>query len=195
MKTVLSLAVLVFSTQTLAAPFTLDLSHSAVEFSVKHLMVSNVKGKFEKVSGGFDFDTKTNELKDVNMTIEMNSVNTSDKKRDEHLVSPDFFETTQFPAMTFKTTKPVKVVKGKATKVAGELTLKGVTKPVVLDVVYAGEAEFMGMKKVGFTATTKIKRADFGVTWNKTLDKGGVAVGEEVSVTIEGEANAVPEKK
>lgn len=195
MKAVISLVAIFFSTQVYASPFTLDQSHSAVEFSVKHLMVSNVKGKFEKVSGGFDFDTQSNELKDVNMTIEMNSVNTSDKKRDEHLINADFFDTAKFSTMTFKTTKPVKVVKGKTAKVAGELTLKGITKPVVLDVVYAGETEFMGMKKIGFTATTKIKRADFGVTWNKALDKGGVAVGEEVSVTIEGEANAVQNKK
>ncbi len=195
MKKILSLIVLLLAAHSGAAPYTLDLSHSAVEFSVKHLMVSNVKGKFEKISGGFDFDTKSNELKDVNMTIEMKSVNTSDKKRDEHLVNADFFDVEKYATMTFKTTKPVKIIKGQSVKVPGELTLKGITKTVTLDVVYAGEIEFMGIKKLGFTATTKIKRTDFGVTWNKTLDKGGVAVGEEVSVMIEGEANAVPDKK
>lgn len=195
MKLLVTLAISFFALQLNAAPFTLDQAHSSVEFSVKHLMVSNVKGKFEKVSGGFDFDTKSNELKNIDVSVEMNSVNTSDKKRDEHLVSPDFFDTAKFATMNFKSTKAVKVVKGKTTKVAGELTLKGITKPVVLEVNYAGETEFMGMKKIGFTATTKIKRTDFGVTWNKTLDKGGVAVGEEVNVVIEGEANAVQEKK
>lgn len=186
-KLILSLGFFL-SAVSMAAPYKLDAAHTDVGFSVTHLMISKVKGRFTKFDGGFDFDEKKAELKSIDVKIETSSVNTDNAKRDEHLVSDDFFQVKKFPEMTFKSDK-VEAKDGKPVKVHGNLTIKGVSKPVTLDVEYRGSiVDPWKNEKVGFSASTKINRKDFGLNWNQNLDKGGVAVSDEVTITIEGEA-------
>jgi polyisoprenoid-binding protein YceI len=173
-------------TLVLAASWTIDPEHSSIQFSVRHLMVSNVKGVFEKVKGAAEIDDKNLTRSSVNVTIETGSINTNVAKRDEHLRSADFFDTATHPTMTFVSKKVAKAGKDKL-KVTGDLTIRGITKEVVLDV--AGLATVSkdpwGNIRRGATATTKINRKDFGLTWNKALETGGVAVGDDVAITIE----------
>lgn len=179
---------LLMSSLSMAAAYKLDSAHTDVGFSVTHLMISKVKGRFTKFDGGFEFDEKKNELKNVEVKIETASVNTDNAKRDEHLSGDDFFQVKKFPEMSFKSDK-VEAKDGKPSKVHGTLTIKGVAKPVALDVEYRGSiVDPWKNEKVGFSATTKINRKDFGLNWNQNLDKGGVAVSDEVTIVIEGEA-------
>lgn len=169
-----------------AAEYQIDTAHSGAEFSVKHLMVSNVRGQFSKVTGTVNWDAKNLAASSVKAVIDVNTVDTRDEKRDGHLKSPEFFDTAKFPTMTFESTKIYK--QGSALKIAGNLTLHGVTKPVVLDVVEGPSAEIKdawGNLRVGTTAKTRINRKDFGVSWNKSMDNGGVMVSEEVDVTLD----------
>lgn len=185
---VLVLATL-FASSTFAAKYELDKSHLDVGFSVKHLMISNVKGRFDKVDGTLDFDAAKKDLKEVVVNIDPASINTGNKDRDDHLRSPDFFDVKKYPKMTFKSKKVEWAKDGKTAKITGDLTIKDKTKEVVLDTEYGGEAEMMGTKKVAFSGKAKLNRKDFGLAWNKVLETGGVAVGEEISITIDGEAN------
>lgn len=168
-----------------ASSWEIDASHSVAAFSVRHLMVTNVRGELGKVSGTINLDDKDVTKSTVEATIEVAAINTRDAKRDEHLRSPDFFDVAKFPTLTFKSTKVEKV--GAGLKVTGTLTLRGVSKEVVLSVEGPAPAvkDPWGNTKSGFTATTKLNRKDFGVQWNKSIDGGGVVVGDEVSVTIE----------
>lgn len=169
--------------------YTIDSAHSEVGFSVTHLMISKVRGRFNKFEGKFNFDEAKKELSNVDVKIDVASVDTNEKKRDEHLTSGDFFDAKEFPTMTFKTEKVEKI--GKKSKLIGTLTIHGKSQKVTLDVEYKGSiVDPMGNNKVGFAATGKINRKDFGINWNKSLDKGGVALGDEVTITIEGEAAA-----
>lgn len=178
---------IVASSLAQASVYAIDKTHTEVGFSVKHLMVTNVKGRFDKFQGSFFFDEKKGELKDVDIKIETASVNTNEADRDKHLRNADFFDAEKFDAISFKSTK-VELKDKKPNKVHGNLTIRGVTKPVVLDVVYQGNVmDPWGNEKVAFSATTKINRKDFGVSWQKNLDKGGVVVGDEVTITIEGQ--------
>ncbi len=180
---------LVSSSLVWAAAYKVDGSHSEVGFSVKHLMLTNVKGRFNKVEGGFDYDDKSKVVSKVDIKIDAASVDTNDKKRDEHLSSPDFFDVKKFPTIEFKADKITGVEAGKSVKVPGTLTIHGTTKPVTLDVDFRGTTtDPYGNERLVFGATTKIKRADWGITWNKAMDKGGVVVGEEVSISIESES-------
>ncbi|MFZ4405125.1 MAG: YceI family protein [Pseudobdellovibrionaceae bacterium] len=180
------------SLSSFAAPFVLDTSHTDVGFSVKHLMVSNTRGTFKDVKGTFDFDEAKNVIKNVSVEIKVDSIDTKDAKRDEHLKSPDFFDTAKFPLITFKADS-LTVKENKPTKITGTLTMRGVSKPVTLDLTYTGKnTDPYGVLHAGFNLTGKINRKDFGVSWNKALDKGGVAVGEEVTIDISGEI--VPSK-
>ena len=169
-----------------AAPWEIDTAHSSAGFSVRHLMVSNVRGDFGKVTGAVNLDDKDITKSTVEATIAVSSINTRDEKRDGHLKSPDFFDVAKFPTITFKSKKVAKAGEGKL-KVTGDLTIHGVTKEVVLNVDGpAKEAKDpWGNIKSGAVATTKINRKDFGLGWNKVLETGGVAVGEEVSITID----------
>ncbi len=174
-----------------AATYEIDPMHSAAHFKVRHMMVSNVHGQFGKLSGTINYDEKDPAKSTVEATIDVTTVDTQEPKRDEHLKSAEFFDVAQFPTMTFKSTKVEKAGKGKL-KVHGNLTLHGVTKPVVLEVEGpAPEAKdpFYGKIKSGATASTKLNRKDFGLAWNKALETGGVMVGEEVAITIEIELN------
>lgn len=178
-----------------AAVFQMDPSHSQVGFGVKHLMVSNVKGHFKKFSGSFDYDSAKKTLSDLSVTVDTASVDTNDAKRDDHLRADDFFAVKKFPVMTFKGQKAEFSADGKTAKVTGALTIRNKTKDVTFEVSDIGEVDFMGTKKMGFVATTTINRKDFDVSWNKPMDKGGLVVGDDVTIRIEGEANLADAKK
>lgn len=163
----------------------IDGTHSAAHFSVRHMMVSNVRGDFGKVVGTLNLDEKDATKSTVEATIDASTINTREPKRDAHLKSGDFFDVAKFPTITFKSKKVEAAAAGKL-KVTGDLTMHGVTKSVVLDVDGPGPAV---NNKRGATATTKLNRKDFGLGWNKVLEAGGVAVGDEVSVEIDLELN------
>jgi polyisoprenoid-binding protein YceI len=170
-----------------ASTWEIDPAHSTIEFSVKHMMVSTVKGQFEKVKGTVELDDKDVTKSTVEVTIDLASVNTHEPKRDGHLKSPDFFDVAKFPTATFKSTKIQKA--GKKLKVTGDLTLHGVTKPVVLDVEGPSSATKtpFGTTVRGVHASGKIDRKDFEIGWNKVLDNGGVLVGNEVTLEFNAE--------
>jgi polyisoprenoid-binding protein YceI len=168
-----------------ASTWEIDPSHSAIEFSVRHMMVSTVKGQFEKVTGTLVLDDRDITKSSVQVTIDLNSVNTHEPKRDGHLKSPDFFDTAKHPTATFTSTKVQAAGKGKL-KVTGILDLHGVSKPVVLEVEGPTDAYKTpyGTTVRGAHATAKLDRKDFGIGWNKVLDNGGVLVGNEVKLEL-----------
>ena len=169
-----------------ASTWKIDPDHSNVGFKVRHLMVSNVKGSFEKFSGSVEINEKDITKSHVSVSIDTASVNTNVQKRDGHLKSADFFDVAKYPTMTFVSKKVVSAGKDKL-KVTGDLSLHGVTREVVLDV--EGPAveskDPWGNYRSGVVATTKINRKDFGLLYNAALETGGVAVGEEVAITLE----------
>lgn len=170
----------------------IDSSHSEVEFTLKHLMVSTVKGRFQKVSGDADFDEADPSGAYVDVTIDVSSIDTHDEKRDGHLRSPDFFDAAQYPSITFKSTK-VAHSGGNEYKVTGDLTMHGVTKPVTLDVEYSGQAKSpFGHTAAGFSAKASLNRKDFGLNWNVALEAGGVMVSDKVNINLEIELIAQP---
>ncbi len=166
-----------------------DPAHSTIQFGIRHMMISTVHGQFKTFTATGTGDPAKPAAATVEATIDVATVDTGNEKRDTHLKSPDFFDVAQFPKMTFKSTKIEAAGPGKA-KVTGDLTLHGVTKPVVLMVEgpTAVIKDPMGNTKVGATATTKINRKDFGIAWQKTLDGGGLMIGDDVDVTIDLEA-------
>ncbi|MFZ5477465.1 MAG: YceI family protein [Myxococcota bacterium] len=172
-----------------AATYEIDPGHTYAGFSIEHMMVTDVHGAFTDVAGTILFDpAKVSETK-ADVTIQATSIDTRLQKRDDHLRSPDFFDVAKFPAMTFRSKAVRNPAKG-AFQLVGDLTIHGVTKEVVLD-VKGPTPEYKdpwGNTKIGFSATTKINRKDFGLTWNKALEQGGLLVGEEVAITIEVEA-------
>jgi len=166
----------------------IDLAHSSVGFTVRHLVVSKVRGKFTRWSGTIRMDEHDLARTEVDVTIETASVDTGVEQRDNHLRSPDFFDVANHPAMTFRSTRVEKTADG-ALRLFGNLTLHGVTKPVVLDVEYAGsQKDPWGGLRAGFSARTSLDRREFGLTYNQVLETGGVVVGEKVEVDIEIEA-------
>lgn len=187
-KQLVAIALLLTSTITFAGTWNLDTAHTKIEFKVKHLMISSVTGRFNRFKGTFEFDEKTSHLKDVKTEIVAESVDTNQPDRDKHLRSPDFLNVQKNPTLTFESTK-IEASNGKPTKVHGKLTINGVTKEVTLDVKLLGTATVNNKAVLAFEARTEIQRKDFGLVWNKQLDKGGVAVGEEVTISIDGEAN------
>lgn len=181
----ISLASAILSATLFAVDFELDKSHSAVGFSVKHLMVSNVKGKFNNFDGNFSFDAKTKKLSSLAGAADAASIDTDNQKRDDHLKSPDFFEATKFPKLTFEMTK-FTPLKGEKAKIAGNLTIKGVTKPVVFDAEISKIVQDpWGGSRMGISMSSKINRKDFGLNWNKALETGGFVVGDEVKMNVE----------
>lgn len=176
----------------LAADYSIDSAHSAAQFSVRHLMVSNVRGEFGKITGKVVYDDATPAAATVEASVDVSTVTTREPKRDEHLKSPDFFDAAKYPTFSFKSTSVKKTSQG--LDVAGELTIRGVTKPVVLHVsgITKEIKDPFGMLRRGATATTVINRKDFGVSWNKDLDGGGVVVGEEVTITLDVEIARKP---
>ncbi len=166
-----------------ATEYGIDKTHSHIGFSVRHIL-SPVPGEFKDYDGSFTFDEKKPESSKVDVTIHAASISTDNEMRDKHLNSPDFFDTAKFPTLIFKSTK-VTLDEDKKYKVTGDLTIHGVTKPVVLDVEYMGTDVMMGAKIVGFTATTKINRQDFGLAFNKVLESGNLMVGNDVTITLD----------
>ena len=166
----------------------IDPAHSNVQFGVRHMMISTVRGKFTKFTATATGDEKDAAHAGVQASIDVASIDTGDEKRDGHLKSPDFFDAEKFPTITFKSTK-VEAAGDRRFKVHGDLTMHGVTKPVVLDVEATPEVKGMrGETRAGARATTKVNRTDFGISWSKSMDGGGVVVGDEVEVTIDVEA-------
>ncbi|MFN8542745.1 MAG: YceI family protein [Candidatus Binatia bacterium] len=177
-----------------ASTWDLDPAHTAVQFAVRHLMVSTVRGDFTKVTGTVKVDDADWTKSVIEATIQAESLNTRVAKRDEHLRGPDFFDVAKFPVITFKSKKIEKAGEGKF-KVTGDLTLRGTTKEVVLDVdgPVTPRKDMQGTMRSGAQATAKVNRKDFGIVWNKMLDGGGLALGDEVSVTIDVEATRTAE--
>lgn len=187
--------VLAAAPAALAQSYTIDGAHSKAQFSVRHMMVSNVRGEFTKMKGTIDYDEKNPAAIRIEATIDAASINTGEPKRDEHLKSPDFFDVAKYPAITFRSRSARKTAGGLA--VTGDLTIHGVTKEVVLQVEGPSPEvrDPWGNLRRGATAATKINRKDFGLTWNAALETGGVVVGEEVAITIDVEAMRPAEKK
>ena len=181
-------ALLLAALPTLAAAATwqIDPAHANVEFKVRHLMVAWVKGAFPEVAGSVEFDEAAPNEAKVNVTIGTASIDTNNTKRDEHLRSPDFFDVANFPQMTF-VSKRVTANGGTVSQVVGDLTIRGVTREVTLSIDELTPAikDPWGNQRRGATASTEVNRKDFGLTWNKAIEAGGVAVGDEVKITLD----------
>ena len=179
---------------TLAIPqaavsiWTIDPVHSHAEFKVKHMMISNVKGQFTTLSGNLSHNEEDITKSQVEAAIEAASINTREPQRDAHLMSADFLYVENFPTLTFKSTS-ISRKDDDELKVAGDLTIRGVTRNVVFNVEgpTAPAKDPWGGTRMGLTATTKINRKDFGLTWNAALETGGILVGDEVTITLEAE--------
>ncbi len=173
----------------------IDPAHSNAQFSVRHMMISNVKGEFTKVSGKVSLDPGKPETLSAEAAIDVATINTREHDRDNHLKSPDFFDVEHYPAITFKSRRAEKTSDG--LKVTGDLTIRGTTREVTLDV--EGPTPPMkdpwGFTRVGASATTKINRKDFGLAWNQALETGGVLVGDDVKITVDVELIAQAEDK
>lgn len=183
----LLLAQFSFASEGASKNYKIDASHSNVGFTVSH-MVGRVNGEFSDFDGEITFDPSSTEKSKVHAVIKTESVNTNNKKRDEHLRSEEFFAAKKYPTMVFDSTKVVSSG-DKKYKVTGNLTMRGVTKPVTLDVEYNGEVKDpWGKQRAGFVATGKINRKDFNINWNKTLDSGGFVVGDDVTLNFNVEA-------
>ena len=179
-------AVLSLPASAATSTWQVDPAHSEALFSIRHLTISTVRGGFSKIKGTISFDDKDPAKSVVDVAIDMSTVDTREPKRDDDLRSDKFFDVTKYPTMTFKSTKVEQVSAGKL-KVTGDLTLHGVTNEVVLDVEgpSAPIKDPWGNQRAAASATTKINRQDFGVKWNKTIDNGGVMLGDDVSITID----------
>ncbi len=163
----------------------IDAAHSAVKFSVKHMMVSKVSGNFGKVEGKVNYDGKNLNKASVDATIDVTTIDTQEPKRDEHLKKKDFLDTEKYPTMKFVSTK-VKPTKGGAFNIEGNLTLHGVTKKVTLNAEPLSKpVTFKGKPHMGASARTKINRKDFGVSYNGMLDNGGAMVGDDINIEID----------
>jgi polyisoprenoid-binding protein YceI len=179
---------MVTSTTPTTTTWEIDSSHAVAEFAAKHLMVSTVKGRFGHVEGTLTIDEERPENSEVFVSIDAASVDTREPKRDEHLRSDDFFAVEKYPRITFRSTR-IDPVGGAAWKVQGDLTIRGVTRPVVLDAEYEGEIQDpWGSTRRGFTAETRVNRKDFGLNWNMMLEAGGVLVGDNVKLSLGFEA-------
>lgn len=169
-----------------ASEWSVDGSHSSAQFTVRHMMVTDVRGSFNKVEGTVNLDDKDLTKSTVNIDIDVASVDTRDAKRDEHLKSPDFFDAAKNPKITFKSTGIKKVGKGKF-KVTGDLTMRGVTKVESFDVVGPTDSikNPWGMVVRGVSVSGKVNRKNYGVSWNTALDSGGLVVGDEVKIQVD----------
>jgi polyisoprenoid-binding protein YceI len=169
-----------------ATTWQIDPQHSSAQFSVRHMAIATVRGAFSKVTGTIVLDDKDITKSSVDVTIDTTTVDTREPNRDNDLRSDKFFDVAHYPTMTFKSRKVEQVSPGKL-KVTGDLTIRGTTKEVVLDVdgPSAPIKDPWGNQRAAASATTKVNRQDFGVKWNATLDNGGVVVGDDVSITID----------
>ena len=167
--------------------WSIDPTHSHVEFAVRHLMISTVKGRFTDIKGTVKSGNADPAKGEVEVDIAVASLDTREAQRDAHLRSGDFFNAEKFPTITFKSRR-IQRVKGDTFELVGDLRINGVTREVVLDVSSEGRVKDpWGNERAGFTATTKIKRSEFGLTWNQALETGGVLVGDDVKISIDAE--------
>ncbi len=174
------------STTALKTVWKLDPAHTHAEFAVRHLMINTVRGRFVDVQGVVELDESDFTKSQVDITMAVASIDTREPQRDAHLRSADFFDAENFPQLTFRSRRFLG--NKDAFKIVGDLTIRGTTREVVLDVTSEGLVKDpWGSERAGFSATTKIKRSDFGLLWNQLLETGGVVVGEDVKISIETE--------
>lgn len=187
MKNTLLFLTLAAST-AFAAEYQIDTAHSNAQFSVRHMMVANVKGDFNKLTGTVIYDPKNLAASSIDAVVDISTVNTRDEKRDGHLKSPDFFDAAKFPTMTFKSKSIAR--NGKTLTIKGDLTIRGISKEVVFTVDGPTDEikDPYGMTRFGASATAKVNRKDWGLNWNAALETGGVVVGDEVTITLDIEA-------
>jgi polyisoprenoid-binding protein YceI len=168
--------------------WTVDPMHTQVEFSAKHMGIMTVKGHFTGVQAAIDFNENDFTASSVEATIDAGTLTTNDERRDAHLKSPDFLNVEQFPTIAFKSSR-IEHASHDQYKMTGDLTIRDVTRPITLDVVYSGQGKDpMGNMHAGFSAHTTINRKDWGLTWNVALETGGLLVGEDVKLALEVEA-------
>ena len=183
----LALALLLVTPAAFAANYQIDPTHTQIHFTVPHLVVFKVRGNFNDFAGTVEADAASNTLSGATATIQVTSIDTRNQKRDDHLRSADFFEAAKYPEISFVSKK----VDGSGSNitVTGDLTIKGITKEVVLQGGFLGATtDPWGNQRAGFEATGKLNRRDFGLLWNKTLDTGGMVVGDEIEIGLEVEA-------
>jgi len=188
-------------TATLAQPLSeiatnwqLDPAHSSVEFGVRHLMISTVKGRFGDISGTVTLDPSDESAASVEVTVQTASIDTRQEQRDAHLRSPDFFDAQSFPVISFRG-KSVEGDTDSEFQLTGDLTIRDVTREITLDVTKEGQgSDPWGNIRAAFSATGKIDRRDFGLTYNQVLEAGGVVVGDEIKISVDAEFTAVPDK-
>ncbi|HLH00082.1 MAG TPA: YceI family protein [Bryobacteraceae bacterium] len=167
------------------ATYQIDPAHSAAHFVVRHMMITNVRGAFNKIQGTVVYDPTDLASSSIDVSIDVASINTREDQRDTHLKSADFFDAEKFPKLTFKSNRIER--RGDGLKLTGELTIHGIAREVVLDVdgPTAEQKDPWGNLRMGASATGKIRRSDFGLTWNAALETGGVLVGDEVKIELE----------
>jgi polyisoprenoid-binding protein YceI len=173
----------------LMSQWIIDPDHSVVAFAIRHMMIAFVRGQFNKVTGTIRFDPEDITRSSVEMEIEVASLTTGIKKRDEHLLSADFFEAEKYPKINFRSTKIEKTGTNSG-KVTGDVTIHGITRPVTLEVNFFGPVKSpFGETSMGLTAMTVLNREAFGIMWNEPIEKGGLMVGRDVELTIDIEAD------
>lgn len=163
----------------------IDPAHSHIQFAVRHMMISTVRGEFEKFGGAIDFNPENPEQSKVEVRIDAASINTRQADRDNHLRSPDFLNVEEYPTLVFRS-KRIEQTGADSGRVIGDLTIRDVTREVVLDVEYAGMARSpWGTTSAGFSATTSLDRKEWGLTWNQALETGGVLVADKIKINVE----------
>lgn len=163
----------------------IDPAHSEVNFTVRHMMISNVRGRFENFTGTVEFDQADPAKSTVDVQIEAASINTREAQRDAHLRSGDFFDAENYPYLSFKS-KKVEVLDAANGRIVGDLTIRNITREVVLETEFNGMSQSpWGFSSAGFSASTKINRKDWDLTWNMALETGGVLVSDEIKINIE----------
>lgn len=169
----------------LTGEYTVDPSHSSVGFTVRHAMVTNVRGSFTDLDGTLELDGANPAASEAALTVRMTSVDTGAEDRDNHLRSADFFDAEKFPEMTFRSTR-AEQLGGEDYRITGDLTIKGVTRPLSIDLEFNGSAtDPFGNERVGFEGSTTIQRSDWGLTWNAALEAGGVLVSDKVKLNFD----------
>lgn len=171
----------------------IDSAHTHITFTARHMMISKVRGNFEQFSGSVNFDAANPTQTTVNIEVDLASVNTRDEQRDGHLKSPDFFDVEEYPTMSFNSSRVEQVDENNG-RLYGQLTIKDITKEIVLDVEYAGIAKSpWGSESAGFSAHGSLNRKDWGLNWNQALETGGFLVGDKINIEIELELVKVTE--
>ncbi|HEX7394862.1 MAG TPA: YceI family protein [Anaerolineaceae bacterium] len=170
----------------------IDSAHSQITFSVRHMMISNVHGRFESFTGTVDFNEADPTKSSVDVKIDTAAINTREAKRDDHLRSPDFFEAEKYPNITF-ISKRIEKVDNNHGRIYGDLTIRDLTHEVVLDTEYSGQSTIWGKTSAGFSASTRINRKNWNLNWNKDVESGGLLVGDDININIELELIKDPE--